>query len=163
MNRYPFMKYEEVTERIASDDEGNDISYPLAKVVGGLELARFPFVVYGFGIIALFGMIASYHGMIYGTSRQAFALGRAGYLPTFLGNVHSQRRTPIASLAICSLITAASTSSGLDFGLFMIFFAAARRALYSDTISRRLSFFTILLIFAIFSSHLSFVICPSKD
>jgi hypothetical protein len=26
-------------------------------------------------------LIASYHGMIYGTSRQAFALGRAGYLP----------------------------------------------------------------------------------
>ena len=35
----------------------------------------------------MFGMIASYHGMIYGTSRQAFALGRAGYLPLILGEV----------------------------------------------------------------------------
>ena len=33
------------------------------------------------GVIALFGLIASYHGMIYGASRQLFALGRAGYLP----------------------------------------------------------------------------------
>jgi len=54
----------------------------------------------------LFGMIASYHGMIYGTSRQAFALGRAGYLPGFLGQVHAVRRTPVASLLTASLITA---------------------------------------------------------
>src|SRR5687767_8052954 len=60
-------------------------------------------------------MIASYHGMIYGTSRQLFGLGRAGYLPAFLGEVHATRRTPIASLAVSSLITASFCVANLWF------------------------------------------------
>jgi amino acid transporter len=44
--------------------------------------------------------------MLYGTSRQAFALGRAGYLPRFLGAVHQQRRTPVPALLTCSLVSA---------------------------------------------------------
>src|SRR3954466_8705745 len=66
-----------------------------------------PALFWGFGGIAFFGMIASYHGMVFGTSRQAFALGRAGYMPAFLGWVHPQRRTPILALLTTSLITAA--------------------------------------------------------
>src|SRR4030081_1278658 len=100
---------------IAVDAEVIGINYPLAKVIGNIPISRSPVVVYGFGIIALFGMIASYHGMIYGTSRQAFALGRAGYLPGFLGTVHTKRRTPVASLAVCSLITAAFVVINLKF------------------------------------------------
>ncbi|MGI8980451.1 MAG: amino acid permease [Pirellulaceae bacterium] len=83
-----------------------EVTYPLAKVVGGIPIGEYRLAIYGFGIIAIFGMIASYHGMIYGTSRQLFALGRAGYLPAFLGEVHATRRTPIVSLLVCSLITA---------------------------------------------------------
>jgi ethanolamine permease len=83
-----------------------DVEYPLAKVVRKIPAGRSPLLVYGFGLIALFGMIASYHGMVYGTSRQAFALGRAGYLPAFLGQVHGRRRTPIGALLACSLLTA---------------------------------------------------------
>ena len=30
-------------------------------------------------------MVASYNGMIFAVSRQSFSLGRAGYLPSFLG------------------------------------------------------------------------------
>jgi ethanolamine permease len=92
-------------QQIAVDEAGQDISYPLAKVIGSIPVGRSPLATYGFGTIALFGMIASYHGMLYGTSRQAFALGRAGYLPTFLGGVHTQRRTPVAALFACSLVT----------------------------------------------------------
>ncbi|HEY3969307.1 MAG TPA: amino acid permease [Planctomycetaceae bacterium] len=84
-----------------------DVSYPLAKVIREIPVGRSPLAVYGFGLIALFGMIASYHGMVYGTSRQAFSLGRAGYLPAILGMVHSERRTPVPALALCSLVTAA--------------------------------------------------------
>ena len=57
-------------------------------------------------MIGLFGLIASFHGIMYGTSRQIFALGRAGYLPPLLGEVHATRRTPVAALLVCSLITA---------------------------------------------------------
>ena len=91
---------------IAVTKEGTDISYPLAEVIHRIPLGgSSPLLVLGFGVIALFGLIASYHGMIYGSSRQAFALGRAGYLPGFLGEVHLVRRTPVPSLLACSLIT----------------------------------------------------------
>jgi len=83
------------------------IDYPLAEVVHRIPAGRSSLLVQGFGIIALFGLIASYHGMIYGTSRQLFALGRAGYLPALLGEVHAQRRTPVPALLLCSLIAAA--------------------------------------------------------
>jgi ethanolamine permease len=91
------------------DKEGKevDISYPLAVVIRSIPIGKAsPLFLLGFGTIALFGLIASYHGMLYGSSRQAFALGRAGYLPAFLGIVHVNRRTPIAALLTCSLISA---------------------------------------------------------
>lgn len=102
-------------QQLAVDADGKDISYPLAKVVGSIPIGKSPLAVYSFGIIALFGMIASYHGMLYGTSRQAFALGRAGYLPQFLGGVHAGRRTPTAALAVCSLVTAGFVVANLWF------------------------------------------------
>lgn len=50
--------------------------------------------------LGLFGLIASLHGIIFGYSRQIFALARAGYLPSFLGKVHLRFNTPyIAILA----------------------------------------------------------------
>lgn len=44
--------------------------------------------------IGLFGLIASFHGIIMGYSRQIFALGRAGYLPGVLAKIHPKFRTP---------------------------------------------------------------------
>jgi ethanolamine permease len=85
---------------------GEDISYPLAEVVRRIPAGESPLLVSSFGTIALFGLIASYHGMVYGTSRQAFSLGRAGYLPGFLGEVHAVRRTPVPALLTISLIAA---------------------------------------------------------
>lgn len=44
--------------------------------------------------IGLFGLIASFHGIIVGYSRQIFALGRAGYMPEILAKVHPKFATP---------------------------------------------------------------------
>lgn len=44
--------------------------------------------------IGLFGLIASFHGIIMGYSRQIFAMSRAGYLPGFFATVHPKRKTP---------------------------------------------------------------------
>jgi ethanolamine permease len=50
--------------------------------------------------LGLFGLIASFHGIILGYSRQIFALGRAGFLPRFLAAIHPRFGTPwIAILA----------------------------------------------------------------
>lgn len=103
------------SQDLAVNAKGEDISYPLAEVVRRIPIGSSVILKYTFGAIALFGMIASYHGMVYGTSRQAFALGRAGYLPAFLGEVHAQRRTPIPALLVCSLITAGFVIANLWF------------------------------------------------
>jgi ethanolamine permease len=50
--------------------------------------------------LGLFGLVASFHGIIIGYSRQIFALSRAGFLPPVLGKIHATRHTPhIAILA----------------------------------------------------------------
>ncbi|MEY4753492.1 MAG: ethanolamine permease [Pseudomonadota bacterium] len=44
--------------------------------------------------IGLFGLVASFHGIILGYSRQIYALARAGYLPGWLAAVHPKFGTP---------------------------------------------------------------------
>jgi ethanolamine permease len=92
------------SQQLAVTETGAGVDYPLVKAINLLP-GRSNLLLYGFGSIAVFGLVASYHGMIYGTSRQAFALGRAGYLPVLFGKVHAARRTPIAALLVSSLIT----------------------------------------------------------
>ena len=79
-----------------------DMSYPLPFVYGEVWPGSTHLIV--FSIVAIFGMIVSYNGMIYAVSRQSFALGRAGYLPRFLGHVHPSRRTPAVSILFWSLV-----------------------------------------------------------
>jgi len=49
---------------------------------------------YMLGFVGCFGLIASFHGIILGYSRQIFALARAGFLPASLSQVHKQFKTP---------------------------------------------------------------------
>src|SRR5262249_44341309 len=89
------------------DGVAKDVDYPLLKTIGAIPVGKgSPLLFYGFGVIAIFGIVASYHGMVYGASRQSFALGRAGYLPEFFGKVHAVRRTPVAALLVSSFVTA---------------------------------------------------------
>ncbi len=74
-----------------------------------------------FSLLALSGMVVSYNGMIYATSRQSFSLGRAGYLPAALGKVHATRRTPHLSLLVWTAVTIAFIVGGY-------FFAAVAKA-----------------------------------
>jgi len=48
--------------------------------------------------LGLFGLIASLHGIIFGYSRQIFALARSGYLPAFFGKVHPRFNTPYVAI-----------------------------------------------------------------
>ncbi|MEK6398192.1 MAG: amino acid permease, partial [Terriglobus sp.] len=50
--------------------------------------------------LGLFGLIASLHGIIFGYSRQIYALARADYLPKVFGKIHPKFNTPwVAILA----------------------------------------------------------------
>jgi ethanolamine permease len=48
--------------------------------------------------LGLFGLIASFHGIILGYSRQMFALGRARYLPVVLARLHPRFGTPYVAI-----------------------------------------------------------------
>lgn len=50
--------------------------------------------------IGLFGLLASFHGIMMGYSRQVYALARAGYLPPFLARLHPTRRTPVWAVLV---------------------------------------------------------------
>lgn len=63
--------------------------------------------VLAFSIVAMVGMVVSYNGMLYAVTRQAFSLGRAGYLPQVLGHVHASRRTPDVSIVCWSVVVGA--------------------------------------------------------
>jgi ethanolamine permease len=63
--------------------------------------------------IGLFGLVASFHGIILGYSRQFFALARAGYLPASLAKL-SRFQTPHRAIIVGGLIgIAAIYSDGL--------------------------------------------------
>lgn len=68
----------------------NDPLPQAMKVVVGGESGWLHMLVW----LGLFGLIASFHGIILGYSRQIFALARAGYLPGFLAQVHPRFGTP---------------------------------------------------------------------
>ena len=54
--------------------------------------------------IGLFGLIASFHGIIMGYSRQIFALSRAGYLPSIFAIVSQKFKTPQYAILLGGLL-----------------------------------------------------------
>jgi ethanolamine permease len=62
--------------------------------------------------VGLFGLVASFHGIILSCSRQVFGLARAGYLPRALAAVHDVRRTPHVALIATGILGAVALLSG---------------------------------------------------
>lgn len=54
--------------------------------------------------LGLFGLVASFHGIIMGYSRQIFAMARAGYLPRRLATLHPTRGTPWVAILAGGLV-----------------------------------------------------------
>lgn len=74
----------------------NDPLPQAMKIVVGAQSGWLHLLVW----IGLLGLIASFHGIIMGYSRQIYALARAGFLPRVLASVHPRLRTPwVAILA----------------------------------------------------------------
>lgn len=59
----------------------------------------------GFGarllaLVAVTGLVASFHSIIFAYGRQIFSLSRAGYFPTWLSRTHRRRKTPHVALIV---------------------------------------------------------------
>lgn len=54
--------------------------------------------------VGLFGLIASFHGIILAAGRSTFEFGRVGYISKSLGKVHSKTKTPANALIVNMVI-----------------------------------------------------------
>jgi ethanolamine permease len=69
------------------------IDYPLPEAIS-IVLGKQNSWTKVFAGIGLFGLIASFHGIIISYSRQLYAMARSGYLPQVLASVHKRFQTP---------------------------------------------------------------------
>ncbi len=61
--------------------------------------------------IGLFGLIASFHGIILGYSRQIFALSRAGFMPKYFGAINDKYQTPHRAIIAGAVVGVAAIMS----------------------------------------------------
>jgi ethanolamine permease len=86
-------------EQLVEDDS------PLPRVLKHVLSADHPMthlMVY----LGLFGLIASFHGIMMGYSRQVFALARAGFLPAPLARLHPRFKTPAWAIIVPGVVGA---------------------------------------------------------
>jgi ethanolamine permease len=62
--------------------------------------------------LGLLGLIASFHGIVMGCSRQVYALGREAMLPRAFGELNARLRTPVPAIVVTVAIGAVATLSG---------------------------------------------------
>ncbi|MDW5377794.1 amino acid permease [Halomonas sp. HP20-15] len=66
--------------------------------------------IYGAGtakvlaLVAIIGLISSFHTIIFAQGRQIYSLSRAGYFPTFLSVTHGSRKTPHVAMIAGALV-----------------------------------------------------------
>jgi ethanolamine permease len=87
------------------------IDYPLPQSIG-IVLGRNSGITKFFAGIGLFGLVASFHSIITGYSRQIYALARENYLPHFLAALHPKYKTPHWALIAGGLVGIISIYSG---------------------------------------------------
>ncbi|WP_136067428.1 amino acid permease [Modicisalibacter radicis] len=55
-------------------------------------------------LVAIIGLISSFHTIIFAQGRQIYSLSRAGYFPTFLSVTHGSRKTPHVAMVAGALV-----------------------------------------------------------
>jgi ethanolamine permease len=87
--------WESVVFKNGMNGETSDSPLPLAmgQIVGTNSLLFHLLLTVG-----LFGLVASFHGLILASGRSSFEFGKAGFAPSFLGKIHSKFQTPANAL-----------------------------------------------------------------
>jgi ethanolamine permease len=94
------------------------------------------------GLIALSGLVASFHAIRFAQGRQIFALSRAGYLPQGLSLTHGTRQTPVVAML---------AGSGLGLAFMLILSLGLGQAEAGTLIG------SVLLNMAVFAAMLSYL------
>ena len=77
--------------------ETSDSPLPLAMAVA---VGEHSWLYDAVTLIGLFGLVASFHGIILAAGRASFEFGRVGFAPGALGKVHSRFKTPANALLV---------------------------------------------------------------
>jgi ethanolamine permease len=86
-------------EAIVYDADGKSSDSPLPLALSHIVSSKN--VLYHLLVtIGLFGLVASFHGIILAAGRSSFEFGRVKYAPAFLGKIHSRFRTPANALLV---------------------------------------------------------------
>ncbi|MBN8821077.1 MULTISPECIES: ethanolamine permease [unclassified Spirosoma] len=88
---------------IADWEKLDHLDYPLPESIA-LVVGRDNPLTKAFASVGLFGLIASFHGIIISYSRQIFALARSGYLPGVLASVSKTRQVPYWALLLGAVL-----------------------------------------------------------
>jgi ethanolamine permease len=73
-------------------------------LLDGFKLLYGNNIAIGLSLVAVIGLVASFHTIIFAFGRQIYSLSRAGYFPVFLSITHSKRKTPYAALIAGSVL-----------------------------------------------------------
>jgi ethanolamine permease len=87
--------WETIVYKNGTDGETSDSPLPLAlaKITGSSHLMYHLLITVG-----LFGLIASFHGLILAAGRSTYEMGRVHNVPSFLGRISSRFHTPAKAL-----------------------------------------------------------------
>ena len=96
---------------IVYDAAGNVVDKPLPLALGrvvGEQHGLYHLLI----AIGLFGLVASFHGIILVAGRATLEFGRVGYLPRLFGKVLPSRQTPAAALVLNMLLGFVALATG---------------------------------------------------
>jgi ethanolamine permease len=83
----------------SSEPSDSPLPLALAQIVGESHFLYHLLITVG-----LFGLVASFHGIILAAGRSTFEFGRVGYISKALGKVHPKTKTPANALMVNMLI-----------------------------------------------------------
>ena len=84
-------------EAIVYTEDGSQSDSPLPLALAFIQ-GNSSFLLNAFIGISLFGLVASFHGIMLAAGRSTFEFGRVKFAPAFLGRVHAKFRTPSNAL-----------------------------------------------------------------
>ncbi len=91
-------------EAVVFPEAGADASDSPLPLAIAHTLGQSHFLYKAVTFIGLFGLVASFHGIILAAGRATFEFGRVGFAPKMLGNVHPKFKTPANALVINMVI-----------------------------------------------------------
>lgn len=90
-------------ESIVFDSNGATSDAPLPMAIGH-ALGTNSWLFKAVGVIGLFGLIASFHGIILASGRATYEFSKEGFAPPILAKIHPKFKTPANALILNTLI-----------------------------------------------------------